>query len=197
MNDGKTEVLHGFGNHRRNFLDPQTGRTGYKGDIVGEKNGKRIQGILGRAVRRGLGSAAPRRGRGRLALGQTVGIVVQDQEGQIHIFASRMGQMSSADAQAVSVTSYNEHRQIGAGRLHSRSNRQGSSVGPVQGIGVEVVGKAPGTPDPGDNDRLFRRNLQVAESFFNPPEHTVVAAAGAPNRADLFPSIVWQCCTHR
>jgi hypothetical protein len=94
-----------------------------------------------------------------------------------------MHQVVAADREAVAVARDHPDVEVGIGELDTGRDGRGPAVDGVEAIGFDVVGKARGTADPRDEDRVVGVGPELGQRLLHGLEDRVVAAAGAP--ADL------------
>ncbi len=155
-------------------------RAGDEGRLGAERDGERPQRPVDRAHRRRVRALAQRRGRRVLALGQTVDLVVVQDDLQVHVAAQDVQDVVAADAQGVAVTGDHPDAELGPGGLEAGGDGRRAAVDAVEAVGVHVVGQAAGAADAGDEDDVLARDAEVGHDALGLGEDRVVAAAGAP-----------------
>ena len=147
-----------------------------------ERERDRVERLVGDAERRRLRDLAELGGRRRLALGQPVDLVVEQQDLDRDVPPQRVDQVVAADRERVAVAGHDPDREVLAGRGEAGRKRGGAAVDPVHPVGVHVVGEPAGAADPGDEHDPLGRDPELGHELLDRGEHRVVAAAGAPAR---------------
>ena len=88
---------------------------GHEGGLGAEGQAERVERVVERAERRRLGDLAHLRGRRVLALGQAVDLVVEQQDGDVHVAAQGVDQVVAADRQRVAVAGDDPDVEVRAG----------------------------------------------------------------------------------
>ena len=152
----------------------------HEGRLGAQRQRHRVERVVERAHRRGLGDLAGLRGGGVLALGEAVDPVVEEQDRHVHVAAQRVDQVVAADRQRVAVTGDDPHREVLAGRGDAGRDRRRAAVDRVHAVGVEVVGEPRRAADAGDEHDVLAAQAEVGQERLDGLEHGVVAAPGAP-----------------
>ena len=153
---------------------------GHEAGLGPDGHADRVERLVDRAERRGLGDLADL-ARGRvLALGQPVDLVVEQQDGEVHVAAQRVDQVVATDRQHVAVTTHHPHVEVGAGDGQPGGHRRCPAVDAVHAVGVHVVREAGRAADAGHEDGVLAADAQVGHQHLHGGEDRVVAATGAP-----------------
>ena len=169
--------------HRGEVLAVGVDGAGHEGALGAQRERDRVERVVQRAHRGGLGDLAELAGGGVLALGEPVDPVVEQQDRHVHVAAQRVDQVVAADRERVAVTGDHPDRQVRARRREAGGDRRRAAVDRVHAVGVEVVGEPRRAADAGDEDDVLALEPEVGQEALDRGEHGVVAAAGAP--ADL------------
>ena len=143
-----------------------------------------VERLLDRAVRRGLGDLAQLRSGGVLAFGQTVNLVVEQNDVEVHVAADGVDEVVAADGQRVAVAGGDPHREARVGRLDARRHGVCAAVYGVEPVGFHVVDEARRASDARhEREHVVRRVCGVGyfgQRALHGVEDGVVAASGAP-----------------
>ena len=145
-----------------------------------ECQGERVEWLILRAERRGLGDLPELARRRGLPLGETVDLVVQHQDLDRHVAAQRMNEMVAPDREHVAVAAQSPDRQVGSRHGQARGERRRASVDAVHSIRVHVVGEATRAADAGHEHDPLERQPELGQELLDRGEHRVVTAAGTP-----------------
>ena len=119
--------------------------------------------------------------RGRiLALGETVYLVVEQQNLDFHIAAQGVDEMVAADGEHVAVSADDPDVQIGARHGQPSRNSRSAAVDSVKPVGVHVIRKPGGAADARDEDCVLHSCAELGHKQLHGRQHRIVAAAGAP-----------------
>ena len=146
-------------------------------------HGGRTDRIGHRAAWRGGRQRAPLGCRRDLALGQTVDLVVEQDDIEIDVAPQGMHQVISANTEPVAITRNHPDVEVGIRQLGARGHRWSPAVNRVKTVGGHVVGETRRAPDPRNEDAVLTRHLQVGQGLLNRLENGIVATPRAP--ADL------------
>ncbi len=136
--------------------------------------------MLDRPLRRG-GRTRPLAGRGRvLALGQTIDLIIEEQDLHVHVAPQDVQRVIAADGQAVAVAGDHPHVELGIGELHARGDCRRAAVNGVEAVRRQIIRKARRTADPRDEHRLVGHGADIGERLLHGLENGVVAAARTP-----------------
>ena len=130
--------------------------------------------------RRRRACADPRGGRS-LALGQPVGLVVEQQDLQVHVAPQNVQQVVAADRQTVAVAGYDPDVELRIGKLDSGGNRRRAAVDRVESVTRDVIGKTGGAADTRDEHGFFRGCADLGQGLLHRLENGVIAAARTPS----------------
>src|SRR5262249_58013880 len=95
-------------------------------------------------------------GGGSLALSEAIDLVVDYEISKVHIPASSMSEMVSANAITVSVSTRHNDREFVVGHLRPSGHRQGAPVQSMHPVGIEVSGKVGRAADSTDRQYFVR-----------------------------------------
>ena len=171
------------GQHRRQVLAVGVDGAGHERRLGAERQRDRVERVVDRAHRRGLGDLAGLRRRRVLPLRQAVDAVVEQHDRHVDVAAHRVDQVVAADRQRVAVTGDDPHREVRTRGLEAGGDGRGTSVDGVHAVGVR------GSTGSGSSSRCPRRtrcSRGAGPGRAGPlhrAEDRVVAAAGTP--ADL------------
>ncbi len=178
-----TAVLGGGLEHGGEALAVGVQRPSDEARLGPEGQRDRVERVVQRSHRGGLGDLPDLGGRGVLALGQPVDPVVEQQDLDVDVAAQGVDQVVAADGERVAVAGHDPDAEVlAAGRETGRDGR-GAAVDGVHPVGVEVVREPRAAADAGDEDGVLALDAQGGEELADGGEDGVVAAAGAP--ADL------------
>ncbi len=96
-----------------------------------------------------------RTGRGILAFGEAVDLVVEEQHVHVHVAAQQVDDVVAADAQRVAIAGDHPHAELGADAAQATDDGGRAAVDAVQAVGIEVVGEARGAADAADEDHIL------------------------------------------
>ena len=169
---------------------------GKEGAACAEYECARDERVLDGTVRRGLGDLAEFGGRGILTLGQTVDLVVEEDDVDVDVAADGVDKVVTADCEGVTVTGCLPDAEGRVGHLHTGGNRCCTAVDGVETEGIHIVRETRGTADTGDDDDAF---LGISEVFADGRkrarqrcEDSVVTATRAP--AGFLIALEVLCC---
>ena len=144
----------------------------------------RVERLLDRSVGRRLGDLAELRGGRVLALRQSVDLVVEEDDVQVHVAADGVDEVVAADGQRVAVTGRHPDVQARVGDLHARSHGIGTAVDGVEAEGLHVVDEARRAADTRhEREEVVRRVGSVGnlgQRTLHGVQDGMVAASGAP-----------------
>ncbi len=140
----------------------------------------RVERYLEGSERRRLGDLAPFGGRRDLSLGEAVDLVVEEQDGQVHVPPQSMYEVVPSDRQTVPITDHDPHVQVGTGDGKSGGDGRCSPVDRVHAVGVHVVGESRGAPDARDEHGVLSAYPELGQQHLHRGENRVVATSGAP-----------------
>ena len=182
--DGHTFV---FGRSNKAILrqrDLHVDGAGEEGSLGAYDQLARVEGLLDRAVGRGLGDLAQLRGGGVLPLGQAVDLVVEENDVQVDVAADGVDEVVAADGQRVAVTGRHPDREARVGHLDARCHGVGAAVDRVEAEGLHVVDEARRAADARyEREEVVGRVGAVGnlgQCALHGVQNGVVAAAGAP-----------------
>ncbi len=95
-----------------------------------------------------------------------------------------MGEMASADRQAVAVSADGDHGELGIRDFNSLGDGKGAAVNAVEAIGLDEIGEPAGTADPRNQGQLLRGHVQVDERLHQGGKNPIVAASRTPDGVD-------------
>jgi hypothetical protein len=156
-----------------------------KRGAIHDGRSNRIDRRLHAAKRRALGLHPTATGRGHLAGGQSVDLVVHHQVSQVNVPAGRVREMVSANSITVAVTARGNDRQLVICHLYTRGYCQGPSVKSVHAVRVEEPGEIGGATDPADGHDLVRPSPQLGADLLQAVQDSEVAAARTPVRVNF------------
>ena len=142
-----------------------------------ERQGDRVEGVVQGPERRRLGDLALLAGRRVLPLGQTVDLVVEEEDLDRDVAAQRVDQVVAADREGVAVAAHHPDREVRAREREPGGERGRAAVDAVDAVGVHVVGEAAGAADPRDEDDPLRGQPKLGQELLDGGEDRVVAAA--------------------
>ena len=183
LDERRAAVGGGRGEHRGEVLAVGVDGAGHERRLGAQRQGDRVERVVERAHRGGLGDLAGLGGGGVLALGEAVDPVVEQQDRHVHVAAQRVDQVVAADGQRVAVTGDDPDREVLAGGGDAGRDRRRAAVDRVHAVGVEVVGEPRRAADAGDEHDVLAAQAELGQEALDGLEDGVVAAAGAP--ADL------------
>ncbi len=153
---------------------------GHEGRLGSERQRHRVERVVDRPVGRRLGHLSRLRGRGVLALGQPVDLVVEQQDLDVDVPSQGVDEVVATDGEGIAVTGDHPHRQVGAGGCDPGGDGRGPAVDRVHPVGADVVGEPRSAADPGHEYELLPGTANAGEELLDRGEDRVVAAAGAP-----------------
>src|SRR5207249_653254 len=115
-----------------------------EGGAGGQRHRHRVDRCLDIAERHALGLHADAAGRGGLAGGQTVDLVVHHDIQQVHVAAHGVDEVVAADAESVAVAAGHHHGQMVVAHLHPGGHCQCASVQGVHAVGFDEAGEVRG-----------------------------------------------------
>ncbi len=145
-----------------------------------QRQDSRIDRGFDRATGRRGRAHTRRRSRGILPLGQPIDGVIRHDQVEVHIPAQRMHQVVAADRQEIPVAADDPDVQARIGHLHARRHGGRAAMDRVEAIGRQVIGKAGGATDAGDEDDVLGPTADIGQHAAHGFQDGVVAAAGAP-----------------
>ena len=95
--------------------------------------------IFDRPVRRALGNETTIGSRGILPLRQTIYLVVEQHDIQVHVAADSMDKMVTTDSQTVAVTSNQPDAQVRTSRLHAGSDSSTTTMNRMETVCVHII----------------------------------------------------------
>ena len=116
-----------------------------------------LNGLVDRAERRRLGDLAHLAGRRVLPLGQPVDLVVEQQDGEVHVAAQGVDQVVATDREPVAVAGDHPHVEVGPGHGEAGGHGGRPAVDGVHPVGVHVVREPARAADAGDEHGVLRR----------------------------------------
>ena len=119
------------------------------------------------------------RGR-KLALGQPVDLIVEQQDGHVEVAAKGVNEVVSPNAQRIAITGDNPDVEVGVRQLDSGGYRWGAAVQRMDSVAVDVVWKAAAAADSADNNCAIRVGTCAREYLGELLQNAVVAATRAP-----------------
>ena len=165
-------------------VDLHVDRAGEERALGADDQLARVEGLLDRAVGRGLGDLAQLRGGGVLSLGQSVDLVVEEDDVQVDVAADGVDEVVAADGQRVAVTGRHPDREARVGHLDARCHGVGAAVDRVEAEGLHVVDEARRAADARyEREEVVGRVGAVGnlgQCALHGVQDGVVAAAGAP-----------------
>ena len=183
LDQGRAPVLRGRPQRLGEVLAVGVGRAGHEGGLGAEREGDRVERVVDRAHRGGLGDLADLGRGGVLPLGQAVDPVVEQQDLEVDVASQRVDQVVAPDRQRVTVTGHDPHRQVAARGGQAGGDGRRAAVDRVHAVGVEVVREPRGAADARDEDDVLALEPELGQEALHRGQDGVVAAAGAP--ADL------------
>ena len=173
----------GAAQHLAQSLAVGVQRAADEGGLGAQRQRHRVERVVQRAHRGGLGDLADLRRRRVLPLGQAVDPVVEQQDRQVDVASQRMDQVVAADRQRVAVTGDDPHRQVLAGQRQAGRDGRRAAVDRVETVGLQVVREPARAADAADERDVLAAQPQLGQEVADGVEDDVVTAAGAP--ADL------------
>src|SRR5438477_8952834 len=147
--------------------------------------GKSARGgrVLDRAEWRGGRARATARRRRVLALGQSVDLVVEQNDVEVDVAAQHVQHVVAADGQAVAIARHHPYVEIGIRELDTGGNRRRAPMHGVETVRGHIVRKARRTADAAHEHGALTHESYVRARLLHRFENCVVAAARTP--ADL------------
>src|SRR4051794_26244260 len=145
-----------------------------------ERQRHRVERVVQRAHRRGLGDLADLGGRRILALGQPVNPVVEKQVCEVHVAARGVDQVVAADRQRVAVTGLPPDRQVLTRQGQPGGDGRRATVDRVESIGLQVVREAARASDAGHERDVLAAQPEFGQEVADGVEDDVVTTTGAP-----------------
>ena len=180
FDDRTALVIMGSTEHLLHVTAIHVVRASDKGRLGAERHRDGVERLIDRTHRRGLGDLADLARRRVLAFGQSVDLVVEQQDRQIDVAAKRMDQMIAADRQHVAVAADDPHIEIRAGHGEAGRDRRRAAVNRVHPVGVPVVRETSGAADAGDEHGVLSTDFEFGHQQLHGGEDRVIPAAGAP-----------------
>ena len=119
-----------------------------------------------------------------MSFGQTVDFVVEQQNVDVDIASDGVDEVIATDGQSVSVSGDMPDRQLGIGHLDARGDGCGPTMDAMKSIGVDIIGEAGRTADPGYKSKTLVSVVEFfghfGQGFENRIENGVVPATGTP-----------------
>ena len=140
----------------------------------------RIEGVVDRSQWGRLAAVSEEGGGRVLPLGETVHLVVEEHDLDVHVAPDAVQQVVAADGEAVAVAGDDPHGQVGVHRLQPRGDGGRPPVDGVDAVGVHVVREAARAADARDEDDLLPGDADLRKDLLHLREDGIVAAAGAP-----------------
>ena len=116
LDERRTAVLVGAPEHLLHVLAVHVVGAGDEARLRADRDRDRVERVVERAERRALGDLADLARRRVLALGETVDLVVEEQDRHVHVAAQRVDQVVATDRQTVAVTGDDPDVEVGPGR---------------------------------------------------------------------------------
>ena len=148
-----------------------------------ERERERVERVVERAERRALRDLPDLARRRVLALGQTVDLVVEQQDREVHVPAQRVDQVVAADREPVAVAGDDPHVEVRSRHRDAGGDRGRAAVDAVHPVGVHVVREPARAADAAHEHLVLRPPAELGHEQLHRGEHRVVTAAGTP--ADL------------
>src|SRR5204863_9466590 len=163
--DAKALVVHGALDHLDHVVHLAGVGPGDEGGAGADELFHRVDRLVDRAGRVGLGFETDRRrGRG-LFLRQAVDEVVHDEVSQVDVLAGAVVEMVPADRESVAVTAEQKYVEIGPGQANPAGIWNGASVNEVGAVAVDEIRETRGTTDSGNGDDLLVVDLAFLEDL--------------------------------
>jgi len=153
---------------------------GHEAGVGAEREGDRVERVVQRTERGGLGDLALLRRRRILALGQPVDPVVEQHDLDVDVASQRVDQVVAADGQRVAVAGDDPDGQVRPGGREPGGDRGRAAVDGVHAVAVHVVRQPGGAADPRDHDDVLPRHLKLGQERLEGGQDGVVPAAWAP-----------------
>ena len=118
---------------------------------------------------------------GELTPGHAVGLVVEQDAGDVDVAPAGVDQVVAADGRAVPVTGEHHHGEVGPGHLDAGGEGQRPAVDGVHGPQIDVADGPAGAADAADHHRLLPLEAQVDDGPQEGAGHDADAAARAPD----------------
>src|SRR5262249_6571464 len=115
-----------------------------------------------------------------LALGQTVDLIVEEDDLDVDVAPEGVQQVSGADGQAVAVAGDDPDGEVRTSHLQAGGEGGSATVDGVEAVGVHVVREAAGAANARHEDHLFALHAQRGQRLLHLGQDRVIAAAGAP-----------------
>ena len=180
LDQRRPAVVVGLTHDRHHVLAIEVVGPGHERGFGAQREADRVERCLERPERGGLGDLARLAGGRVLPLGEPVDLVVEQQQGEIHVAPERMDEVVAADREEVAVAADHPDVQIGTGHGEPGGDRRRPTVDRVHPVGVHVVREPGGTADAGDEDRVLPPDAQLGHQHLNRRQDAVVAATWAP-----------------
>src|SRR4051794_32084365 len=113
-------------------------------------------------------------------LRQSIHIVVEQQDCQVHVVPDCMDPVRRADRATVAVSRHHEDVQVRAPATDSASHRERPSMKAVKTVRAHVVRKTARTSNARHHDGALRLQLQVARQSLYRAQYRMIAAAWTP-----------------
>ena len=153
---------------------------GHEAGLGAQRQAERVEGVLERAERRRLGDLGHLRRRRVLALGETVDLVVEQQDGDVDVASQGVDQVVAADGEGVAVAGDDPHVEVRAGGGQAGGDGRGPAVDGVHPVGVHVVREPGGAPDARQEHGGLPAHAELGHQHLDGGQDRVVTAPGAP-----------------
>ena len=140
-------------------------RPGHERGFGRQRSLHRANGLLDRPQRARLGHLAIFRSRRVLPLGQSINLVVEQQDLEVLVSAQGVDEMVAPDGQAVAVAGDDPDLLVRVGRLHSGGHGQGAAVNGMETVGGHVERKPAAATDSAYKGVLAGRLAAPANTF--------------------------------
>ena len=136
---GSAFVASGSSQHFSRVIQIHVDHAGKEIAARAQSQFSRDKRIFDRSVRRTLGNETTIGSRRILSLRQTVDLVVEQHDIQVHVAAHGMDKVVTADRQAVAVAGNQPDTQVGTSRLHAGSDSGSTSVDRMETVCVHII----------------------------------------------------------
>ena len=151
LDERRAAVGGGGGEHLGQVLAVGVDGAGHERRLGAERQRDRVERVVHRAHRRGLGDLAGLGGGGVLALGEAVDPVVEQQDRHVDVAAQGVDEVVAADRQGVAVAGDDPHREVRAGGGDAGRDRR------ARGRGSSACRRCPGSRGNARSSRCRRR----------------------------------------
>ena len=178
-------VLDALDNKLSEILSVERVAARDEGVTAGQTQQDRIDRVHDRFFRHGFGFLSLGDGRGGLALGQRVDVVVEHAVGDVEVAPAAVDEVARANAVGVAVAAHADHGQVVVGELQRCHGRHHAAVQRVERVGVHVMRRLARATNAADHRGAVRRDLQLGQRHLHGGQDAEVPAPGTPVVVDL------------